>query len=57
MNFKSTNMKSFVHTTTLLTVFIFRLSNPLYAQVPDLTKDAATINRELTYNWPGERRG
>jgi hypothetical protein len=34
----------------LLTAFAFGITSPLSAQVPDLTKEAATINRELTYN-------
>jgi hypothetical protein len=34
-------MKSFVHATTFLTVFIFGIASPLFSQVPDLTKDGA----------------
>jgi HEAT repeat protein len=43
-------MKSFVHTITLQTVLIVGLSNLLCAQVPDLTKDTATVDRTQTYN-------
>jgi hypothetical protein len=35
------HMKSFVHATTFLTVFIFGIASPLFSQVPDLTKDGA----------------
>ncbi len=39
-------MKSFA----LLTALTFGITNPLYSQVPDLTKDIQSIDRELTYN-------
>jgi HEAT repeat protein len=35
---------------TLLTVFLFEIANPLFAQVPDLTKDTASVDRTQTYN-------
>ena len=43
-------MNIFVKTTALASTLMLGIANPLSAQVPDLTKDAATINRELTYN-------
>ena len=43
-------MKSFIQTTALLTVVISGIGCPLHAQVPDLTKDIQSIDRELTYN-------
>jgi HEAT repeat protein len=43
-------MKKFIKTTALASTLMLSVASPLFAQVPDLTKDAATINRELTYN-------
>ena len=43
-------MKTSIKTIGLLATLAFGIAHPLFAQVPDLTKDAATINRELTYN-------
>ena len=43
-------MKSFVKTTTLLTALAFAIAHPLFAQVPDLTTDATSVDRKLTYN-------
>ncbi len=43
-------MKSFVKTSTLLTALALGMASPLCAQVPDLTKDIQSIDRELTYN-------
>lgn len=37
-------------TTTILATLICGIASPLFAQVPDLTKDAQTIDRKLTYN-------
>jgi hypothetical protein len=39
-----------VQKSTLLSALAFSTAIPLSAQVPDLTKEAATVNRELTYN-------
>jgi HEAT repeat protein len=41
-------MKSFVKTSSLL--IVLGIASPLCAQVPDLTKDIQSIDRELTYN-------
>ncbi len=43
-------MKKFIKTTALASTLMLGNAIPLSAQVPDLTKEAATINRELTYN-------
>lgn len=43
-------MKNFIKTTALASALMLGASNPLLAQVPDLTKDAASVDRELTYN-------
>ena len=43
-------MKSFVKTSTLFTALALGMASPLCAQVPDLTKDIQSIDRELTYN-------
>ena len=42
-------MKSSLQTAALLTALIFGMVNPLCAQVPDLTKDAASVDRKQTY--------
>ena len=41
-------MKSFLKTSSLL--IVLSIASPLHAQVPDLTKDIQSIDRELTYN-------
>lgn len=43
-------MKLFSQTTFLLTFLIFGIASPLCAQVPDLTKDTAAVDRKQTYN-------
>jgi len=43
-------MKTSIKTIGLLAALATSLTSPLFSQVPDLTKDAATIDRELTYN-------
>jgi hypothetical protein len=43
-------MKSLLKTTTFSGAILFGIANPLFAQIPDLTKDIRSINRELTYN-------
>ncbi len=43
-------MKTSIKTIGLMAALVFGIAHPLFAQVPDLTKDAATIKRELTYN-------
>lgn len=43
-------MKLFSQTTLLLTFLIFGMNSPLCAQVPDLTKDTAAVDRKQTYN-------
>jgi HEAT repeat protein len=43
-------MRPIIGTTLLLSALSCVLSNPLSAQVPDLTKDIQSIDRELTYN-------
>jgi hypothetical protein len=43
-------MKNFIKTTALASTLMLGAANPLLAQVPDLTKDAASVDRELTYN-------
>jgi hypothetical protein len=43
-------MQSFVHTAALLGSLVLGMAGPLSAQVPDLTKDIRSIDRELTYN-------
>ena len=41
-------MKTSIKTIGLLATLAFGIAHQLHAQVPDLTKDAATIKRELT---------
>ena len=36
--------------TTLLSALILGFANPLFAQVPDLTKDTQAVDRKATYN-------
>jgi hypothetical protein len=43
-------MKTFFKTTALAGTLMLGAANPLSAQAPDLTKDAASVDRELTYN-------
>jgi len=43
-------MKTLIKTTTLAGTLMLGAANPLSAQAPDLTKDAASVDRELTYN-------
>lgn len=43
-------MKPIIGTTILLSAWLYAISNPLSAQIPDLTKDIKSIDRELTYN-------
>ena len=43
-------MKTSIKTIGLLVVFAVGLTGPLFSQVPDLTKDTKTVDRELTYN-------
>ena len=41
-------MKSFITTNTLLIALAFGIASPLFAQVPDLTKDARSVVRQRT---------
>lgn len=41
-------MKSFVKTNTLLVALAFGIASSLFAQVPDLTKDAQSVDRQRT---------
>lgn len=43
-------MKTSIKTIGLLVVFAVGFTRPLFSQVPDLTKDIKTVDRELTYN-------
>jgi hypothetical protein len=43
-------MNLFIKTTFLASTLMLGVASPLFAQVPDLTKDTASINREFTYN-------
>ncbi len=43
-------MKTSTKTIGLLAALAMALTSPLFSQVPDLTKDTASIDRELTYN-------
>jgi Family of unknown function (DUF6288)/HEAT repeats len=43
-------MKSSIKTIGLLAALAMGLTSPLFAQVPDLTKDTQSVDRELTYN-------
>ena len=43
-------MKSLIKTIRLLALLAMGLTSPLYSQVPDLTKDTASVDRTLTYN-------
>lgn len=43
-------MKTSIKTLGLLAALVFGIVHPLSAQVPDLTKDAASVDRKLTYN-------
>ncbi len=43
-------MNIFIRTTVLASVLMLGIASPLFAQVPDLTKDAASVDRKLTYN-------
>jgi hypothetical protein len=43
-------MKTFFQTTALGGIILFSITSPLCAQAPDLTKEAQTIDRKLTYN-------
>jgi len=43
-------MKTLIKTTALAGTLMLGAANPLSAQAPDLTKDAASVDRELTYN-------
>jgi hypothetical protein len=43
-------VKTSIKTIGLLVVFAVGLTGPLFSQVPDLTKDTKTVDRELTYN-------
>jgi HEAT repeat protein len=43
-------MKTSIKTIGLLASLAMGLASPLYSQVPDLTKDAQSVDRKLTYN-------
>ena len=43
-------MKTSIKTIGLLAAFAFGIAHPLHAQVPDLTTDASSVDRKLTYN-------
>lgn len=43
-------MKTSIKTIGLLAALAMGLTSPLYSQVPDLTKDTPSVDRELTYN-------
>ena len=43
-------MKTSIKTIGLLAALAFGIAHPLHAQVPDLTKEAVTVDRKLTYN-------
>ena len=43
-------MKSLNKTIGLLALLAMGLASPLYSQVPDLTKNTASVDRTLTYN-------
>ena len=43
-------MKIFVKTTVLASTLMLGIASPLFAQVPDLTKDVQAVDRKATYN-------
>jgi HEAT repeat protein len=43
-------MKLLLKTTIFSGAILFGIANPLFAQIPDLSKDIRSVNRELTYN-------
>jgi hypothetical protein len=43
-------MKSFFKSTCVMGLMVFGPASLLFAQVPDLTKDAQAVDRKLTYN-------
>ena len=43
-------MKTSIKTIGLLTALAMGFASPLFAQVPDLTKDSQSVDRKLTYN-------
>lgn len=43
-------MKTLIKTVGLLAVFTMGLTSPLFAQIPDLTKETKSVDRKLTYN-------
>ena len=43
-------MKTSIKTTGLLAALAMGLTSPLFSQVPDLTKDTQSVDRNLTYN-------
>ena len=43
-------MQTSIKTAGLLAALAMGIASPLFAQVPDLTKDAQTVDRKLTYN-------
>lgn len=43
-------MNTVFTTSILASALLLGLTSPLFAQIPDLTKDAATVDRKLTYN-------
>jgi len=43
-------MKTSIQTIGLLAALALGLTSPLFAQVPDLTKDTQSVDRQLTYN-------
>ena len=43
-------MKTSIKTIGLLAALWMGLTSPLFSQVPDLTKDTQSVDRELTYN-------
>lgn len=43
-------MRTSIKTIGLLAALAMGLTSPLFSQVPDLTKDAKSVDRESTYN-------
>ena len=41
-------MKSFINTNILRIALAFGIASPIFAQVPDLTKDAQSVDRQRT---------
>ena len=50
-------MKTSIKTIGLLAALALGLTSPLFAQVPDLTKETQSVDRQLTYNLGAPARG